>query len=66
MVSPAVSVIPSSRIKALREKHAELSSRIDKAQKFPSSTDYYLRKLKKQKLLLKEEIESIKQVSTGS
>ncbi len=49
----------TSRIEALRAKHASLKSRIESEQRLPSTTDFYLRQLKKQKLLLKEEIERI-------
>ena len=47
---------PASRIEALRHKHAVLKSRIEEMQNMPSTTDFYLRQLKKQKLRLKEEI----------
>jgi hypothetical protein len=55
-----------SRIKALREKHTILSSRIEEAQHAPSTTDFYLRQLKKQKLLLKEEIEGLRTRATAN
>lgn len=55
-----------SRVQALRNKHAVLNSRIEKAQNIPSTTDFYLRQLKKQKLMLKEEIEGIRKVSARS
>jgi hypothetical protein len=48
-----------SRLNALQEKHAALSSRIEEAQHSLSTTDFYLRQLKKQKLVLKEEIENL-------
>lgn len=44
------------RVQALREKHAALSQEIENARKIPSTTDFYLKQLKKQKLLLKEKI----------
>ena len=50
-----------SRLEALRQRHAVLSSRIEDAYKSPSTTDLYLRQLKKQKLSLKEEIEGIRE-----
>jgi len=50
----------SSRIEALRQRHSVLSSRIEEAYKRPSTTDFYLSQLKKQKLSLKEEIEGIR------
>ena len=49
----------SSRLAALKKKHATLASRIEDAQRTLSSTDFYLRSLKKEKLRLKEEIEGI-------
>lgn len=51
---------PASRIEALRNKHASLKNRIEEMQTLPSTTDFYLRQLKKQKLMLKEEIEGIR------
>lgn len=51
---------PASRIEALRHKHALLKHRIETMQTLPSTTDFYLRQLKKQKLMLKEEIEGIR------
>lgn len=49
-----------SRIEALRKKHSILSSRVTEAQRDLSCTDFYLRQLKKQKLLVKEELEGIR------
>ena len=49
-----------ARLNALQEKHAMLSSRIEEAQHSLSTTDFYLRQLKKQKLILKEEIEGLR------
>lgn len=54
-----------SRIKALRNKHALLSERIEKEQSRPSTTDFYLRQLKKQKLLLKDKLEGVLQASNS-
>lgn len=51
---------PATRIEALRHKHALLKHRIEIMQGMPSTTDFYLRQLKKQKLMLKEEIEGIR------
>lgn len=49
----------SAKIKALKEKHAVLETRIDEAMKSPSmaTADYYLKQLKRQKLILKDRIE---------
>lgn len=52
-----------TRVQALKTRHAILSSRIEDAQKSPSINDFYLRQLKKQKLLLKEEIVGIREDS---
>ena len=55
-----------SRIEALRQRHQILSSRVEEAYKSPSTTDFYLRQLKKQKLMIKEEMEGLRtQSSTG-
>ncbi|MGH1403474.1 MAG: YdcH family protein [Alphaproteobacteria bacterium] len=50
-------VHPNSRIEALRVKHAELSRKVESEQRDLSTSDYYLNQLKKQKLLIKEEIQ---------
>jgi hypothetical protein len=54
-----------SRLKALQEKHAILSNRINEAHHSPSATDFYLRQLKKQRLLLKDELEGIRKSATA-
>lgn len=51
---------PSSRIEALQSKHAMISGDIEEAHRSPSTTDYYLRQLKKKRLQLKEEIENMR------
>lgn len=56
----AASASPENpHIKALKERHADLSRQIDEARKSRSTTDYYLTQLKKQKLVIKEKIEGI-------
>lgn len=60
MTARGSSASHESRLEALRQKHAMLSTRIEQEQRRPSATDFYLRQLKKQKLLLKEEIENIR------
>ncbi len=50
----------STRMEALQNKHSRLSRRIEQEQRNPSTTDFFLRQLKKQKLALKEEIEGIR------
>ncbi|MCC7305697.1 MAG: DUF465 domain-containing protein [Alphaproteobacteria bacterium] len=49
-----------SRVQALQQKHAILSSRIHEAHNHPSSTDFYLRQLKKERLLIKEALEEMR------
>ena len=59
----ASSYLPSSqvsRINALKEKHSLLSDQIKEARKSVSVSDFYLTQLKKEKLVLKEEIEGIR------
>lgn len=52
-----------ARLRALQQKHAVLASRIEEAQKHPATTDFYLRQLKKQKLVLKEQLEGVRNPS---
>ncbi len=52
-----------SRIDALKDKYFIVNARIDEALKRPSTTSYYVTQLKKQRLLLKEEIEGIRKAS---
>lgn len=63
MTARGTSSVQSSRIEALRSKHAMLKDRIAEEQRQPSTTDFYLTQLKKQKLMIKEEIE---RASVGS
>ena len=60
MPSRVLSSSQPSRLEALRVRHAVLSSRLEEAQKFPSTNDFFLRQLKKEKLMLKEEIEGLR------
>ncbi len=55
-----------SRLEALRQRHSVLSNKVEEAHKSPSTTDFYLRQLKKQKLVLKEEIEGIRESGQAS
>ncbi len=52
-----------SRIDALKNKYFIVNARIDEASKRPSTNDYYITQLKKQRLILKEEIEGIRKAS---
>ncbi|GJL84418.1 MAG: hypothetical protein DHS20C02_01930 [Micavibrio sp.] len=65
MAAQAMTSSQSSRIEALKAKHSALSMRIEKEQQRPSAASYYLQKLKKQKLVLKEEIEGLGRSSTA-
>lgn len=56
-MSMTLSSEQSKRLDALKAKHASVSERLERAMKTPSSADYYLRQLKKQKLLLKDSIQ---------
>jgi hypothetical protein len=47
----------SSRLQALRDKHANLSRQIDQIRKYPAANDLYLRRMKIEKLRIKDEIE---------
>ncbi len=53
----------SSRLDALKQKHAVLSTMLDEKMKYPATSDFDLRRLKLEKLKIKEEIENIRQVS---
>lgn len=46
----------SSHLQQLREKHEALSRKIEEEQKHPGSDDLVITAMKRQKLLLKEEI----------
>ena len=58
MSNHALNTANSAKIEALKEKHAVLENRIDEAMKSPSTmgADYYLKQLKRQKLILKDTI----------
>ena len=49
----------SSHLDELRKKHRLLSDKVEDAQRSPSTDDLEITTLKKQKLLLKEEIERL-------
>lgn len=55
-MSTTASSEQSKRLEALKSKHAMIAKRLENAMKTPSSADYYLTQLKKQKLLLKDSI----------
>ncbi len=53
----ATSRSASNRLEALKARHAALSHRIDREAKMPACQEHDLRRLKLEKLKLKEEIE---------
>ncbi|MCB1682456.1 MAG: YdcH family protein [Rhodospirillales bacterium] len=55
----ASAFLENPHLKALKEKHADLSRQIEEARKDLSTTDFYLTQLKKQKLIIKEKIEGL-------
>lgn len=55
-----------SRMKALQTKHAILSSQIEDGQSNPSTPDFLLRQLKKERLYLKDRLEEIKRTGTAN
>ena len=62
-VSNVSGVLSNPRVDALKEKHQKLSQRIDDARKRISISDFYISDLKKQKLIVKEQIETETRVS---
>lgn len=53
----------SNRLESLRQRHAELSRTIDQETKLPATDTLDLRRLKLEKLKIKEEIETMQQAS---
>ena len=53
------------RILALKQRHNELKQKVEKAQQDLTTTDFYLKQLKKEKLIVKEEIENFKDVASA-
>lgn len=51
-----------ARIRELDAKHARLETAISEERKHPAADNLHLMKLKKQKLRIKEEIETLKRV----
>lgn len=48
-------------LKALKERHADISRQIEEARKDRTTTDFYLTQLKKQKLVIKEKITDLQE-----
>lgn len=59
MQSRGPETAPLSRLESLRKKHSLYKMQIKEAQKSPNA-EFYLKQLKKQKLLVKEQIEGIR------
>jgi len=59
MASATLKSAQESRIKSLRDKHVTLSHRVEEAQRSPGTSDEDIRLMKKQKLMVKEEITRI-------
>lgn len=55
-----------ARLEALRARHSLLSMRLEEEQRRPATSDFYLRQLKKEKLMLKEQIEGIREGETAT
>ena len=50
-------MLPQERLDSLKRKHAQLSAMIEREQAQPGVNEIYLKQLKAQKLMLKDEIE---------
>jgi hypothetical protein len=59
MSGASVSVSFYTRLETLKKKHAALDDHIAKQQRDPSTTDFYIKQLKRQKLLLKDQMEGL-------
>ena len=59
MTHHAITGAYASRLQALKNKYSIIDSRIEEAQKRPYSADFYVTELKKQRLLIAEEIETM-------
>lgn len=56
----------NSRLEALTARHSALAVRIEKEQQRPIAAAHHLQAMKKQKLVLKEEIEELRRSSGTS
>jgi len=66
MSSQVINATNSAKIQALKNKHAALETRIDEVMKSPSGTaEFYLKQLKRQKLMLKDCIEDLSRRSAN-
>lgn len=53
----ATQPVEPGRLEALRARHAQISSKLERIQKRPAAQDADLKELKRQKLMLKDQIE---------
>lgn len=53
----------TNRLESLRQRHAELSRTIDQETRLPATDPLDLRRMKLEKLKIKEEIETMQQAS---
>lgn len=65
MASASLKAAQESRLQSLRNKHAALSNRVKEAQTSPGIPDDIIKLLKKQKLMIKEQIEGIRSQDTA-
>ncbi len=66
MSANAMTSTHNSRLEALQARHSDLAARIEKEQQRPVTASHHLQALKKQKLVLKEEIEELRRSSGTS
>ena len=60
MASATLNSSQDARLHALKSKHEALSTRVSEAQRSPGMPDDMIQLLKKQKLMIKEQIEGIR------
>jgi len=53
-------MMPQERLDALQRKHSMLSSLIEREETLPSANDTYIRQLKRQKLMIKDILNGIR------
>lgn len=59
MSTTSASVSFYTRLETLKKKHAALDEHIARQQRDPSTADFYIQQLKRQKLLLKDQMEGL-------
>jgi hypothetical protein len=65
MPASHVASVPSSRLHALKHRHADLSRQVEELQRSVSVNEWTLRELKLQKLTLKEQIIMLEEQRTA-